>query len=75
VTLHVPKGQTLAFVGESGSGKSTLARVITGLLPPSSGRGVFDGKPTIAGLKSRPNDAPRRLQLIHQMADTATNPH
>ncbi|MCW1410966.1 ABC transporter ATP-binding protein [Rhizobium sp. 1AS11] len=74
VTLHVPKGQTLAVVGESGSGKSTLARVITGLLPPSSGRIVFDGKPLMPGLKSRPNDDLRRIQLIYQMADTAMNP-
>ncbi|MGO8505079.1 ABC transporter ATP-binding protein [Rhizobium leguminosarum] len=74
VTLHVPKGQTLAVVGESGSGKSTLARVITGLLPPSSGRIVFDGKPLMPDLKSRPNDDLRRIQLIYQMADTAMNP-
>ncbi|MBY5402103.1 ABC transporter ATP-binding protein [Rhizobium leguminosarum] len=74
VSLHVPKGQTLAVVGESGSGKSTLARVITGLLPPSSGRMVFDGKPLMPGLKSRPNDDLRRIQLIYQMADTAMNP-
>ncbi|RXT19803.1 ABC transporter [Rhizobium leguminosarum] len=74
VSLHVPKGQTLAVVGESGSGKSTLARVITGLLPPSSGRVVFDGKPLMPGLKNRPNDDLRRIQLIYQMADTAMNP-
>ncbi|MGO6816727.1 ABC transporter ATP-binding protein [Rhizobium brockwellii] len=74
VSLHVPKGQTLAVVGESGSGKSTLARVITGLLPPSSGRVVFNGKPLMPGLKSRSNDDLRRIQLIYQMADTAMNP-
>ncbi|OWV94727.1 ABC transporter ATP-binding protein [Rhizobium sp. R693] len=74
VSLHVPKGQTLAVVGESGSGKSTLARVITGLLSPSSGRIVFDGKPLAPRLKNRPNDDLRRIQLIYQMADTAMNP-
>ncbi|EJC83170.1 ATPase component of various ABC-type transport systems with duplicated ATPase domain [Rhizobium leguminosarum bv. trifolii WSM2297] len=74
VSLHVPKGQTLAVVGESGSGKSTLARVITGLLPPSNGCIVFDGKPLMPALKSRPNDDLRRIQLIYQMADTAMNP-
>ncbi|MBX4917012.1 ABC transporter ATP-binding protein [Rhizobium bangladeshense] len=74
VSLHVPRGQTLAVVGESGSGKSSLARAITGLLPPRSGRIVFDGKPLMPGLKSRPNDDLRRIQLIYQMADTAMNP-
>ncbi|PDT29386.1 ABC transporter [Rhizobium sp. L9] len=74
VSLHVPRGQTLAVVGESGSGKSSLARAITGLLPPSSGRIVFDGKPLMPDLKSRPNEDLRRIQLIYQMADTAMNP-
>ncbi|ARO32932.1 oligopeptide ABC transporter ATP-binding protein (plasmid) [Rhizobium sp. NXC14] len=74
VSLHVPRGQTLAVVGESGSGKSSLARAITGLLPPSSGRIVFDGKPLMPDLNSRPNEDLRRIQLIYQMADTAMNP-
>lgn len=74
VSLHLPKGQTLAVVGESGSGKSTLARVITGLLPPISGSVTFDGKVLTPALKQRSRDDLRRIQLIYQMADTAMNP-
>ncbi|MGO4567832.1 ABC transporter ATP-binding protein [Rhizobium sp. 2YAF20] len=74
VSLHVPKGQTLAVVGESGSGKSTLARVITGLLPPQKGTISFAGKMLSPALKGRSNDDLRRIQLIYQMADTAMNP-
>jgi peptide/nickel transport system ATP-binding protein len=74
VSLHVPKGQTLAVVGESGSGKSTLARVITGLLPPLQGTVSFDGRPLPRALKDRSKDELRRIQLIYQMADTAMNP-
>jgi peptide/nickel transport system ATP-binding protein len=74
VSLHVPKGQTLAVVGESGSGKSTLARVITGLLPPQQGTISFAGKALSPALKGRSNDDLRRIQLIYQMADTAMNP-
>src|SRR5690606_29702314 len=74
VSLHLPKGQTLAVVGESGSGKSTLARVITGLLPPQDGTISFDGKPLPKALKGRSNDELRRVQMIYQMADTAMNP-
>jgi peptide/nickel transport system ATP-binding protein len=61
-------------VGESGSGKSTLARVITGLLPPSAGRVLFEGKPLPPALKQRDRDMLRRIQMIYQMADTAVNP-
>ncbi|EJJ27035.1 ABC transporter ATP-binding protein [Rhizobium sp. CF142] len=74
VSLHVPKGQTLAIVGESGSGKSTLARVVTGLLSPSAGSISFAGKPLTADVRHRPRDDLRRIQLIYQMADTAMNP-
>ncbi|MGR6468105.1 ABC transporter ATP-binding protein [Rhizobium sp. PAMB 3182] len=74
VSLHVPRGQTLAIVGESGSGKSTLARVITGLLPASDGTITFDGEVLPPALKQRTRDQLRRIQLIYQMADTAMNP-
>ncbi|MCZ7450823.1 ABC transporter ATP-binding protein [Agrobacterium rhizogenes] len=74
VSMHLPKGQTLAVVGESGSGKSTLARVITGLLPPSEGTITFDGKKLSKALNSRNKDQLRRVQMIYQMADTAMNP-
>lgn len=74
VSVSVSAGQTLAVVGESGSGKSTLARVITGLLPPRSGRVVFDGQPLSPALKNRSRENLRQLQMVYQMADTAMNP-
>ncbi len=74
VSMHLPKGQTLAVVGESGSGKSTTARVITGLLPPSKGRVLFKGEALPAALKGRSKDQLRQIQMIYQMADTAMNP-
>lgn len=74
VSMHLPKGQTLAIVGESGSGKSTLARVITGLLPPSEGAITFDGKQLPKALNGRSKEELRRVQMIYQMADTAMNP-
>jgi lipopolysaccharide transport system ATP-binding protein len=37
ITLHVKKGEVLGIVGRNGSGKSTLLKVISGILPPSSG--------------------------------------
>lgn len=74
VNVELHPGQTLAVVGESGSGKSTLARVITGLLPPTDGRIVFDGRALTPEQRKRPRDDLRELQMIYQMADTAMNP-
>ncbi len=74
VTIEVPRGHTVAVVGESGSGKSTAARAITGLLPPSKGQILFNGKPLPPALKDRSIDQLQKIQMIYQMADTAMNP-
>ncbi|MCG6890481.1 MAG: ABC transporter ATP-binding protein [Gammaproteobacteria bacterium] len=74
VSIEVPRGSTVAIVGESGSGKSTAARAITGLLPPSSGQILFNGKALPPTLKGRSVDQLQKIQMIYQMADTAMNP-
>ncbi|RVB03067.1 ABC transporter ATP-binding protein [Mesorhizobium sp. M7A.F.Ca.CA.004.07.1.1] len=74
VSIKVPRGRTVAVVGESGSGKSTLARVVTGLLPPISGSISFAGQLLSTGLKTRPKEVLRRIQMIYQMPDNALNP-
>ena len=49
VSLAVAVRERRAVIGPNGAGKTTLFNVITGQLPPSGGRIVFDGEP-IAGL-------------------------
>jgi energy-coupling factor transport system ATP-binding protein len=44
VDLSVPSGQVVALVGANGSGKSTLLRHLDGLLRPTSGRVLVDGR-------------------------------
>lgn len=45
VNLTLEKGEVLALVGESGCGKTTLAKMLLGLLPPTAGSLLIDGKP------------------------------
>ncbi len=49
MSLAVAARERRAVIGPNGAGKTTLFNVITGQLPPSGGRIVFDGEP-IAGL-------------------------
>lgn len=44
VDFTIQNGSFCALVGESGSGKSTLAQLMCGLLVPSSGEVLFEGK-------------------------------
>ena len=74
IELSIHRGRTVAVVGESGSGKSTLARVIMGLLTPGTGEIIFEGENLPPTNRTRPNNLQRRIQMIHQSADTALNP-
>ncbi len=44
VTFTIPKGGAVAFVGSSGAGKTTLVDLILGLLEPTAGEILVDGK-------------------------------
>ena len=44
VNLHVDKGEFVFVVGSSGSGKSTLIQHLNGLLKPTSGRILLQGR-------------------------------
>ena len=44
VSFFVPEGQVLGFLGPNGAGKTTTMRMITGFLPPSSGRVIVAGE-------------------------------
>jgi NitT/TauT family transport system ATP-binding protein len=51
IDLMVRQGELLALLGQSGSGKSTILRCLTGLVEPTSGRVLADGKP-LAGVNT-----------------------
>lgn len=44
VSLEIRSKEIFGLMGESGSGKSTLGKIALGLLPPSSGEVLWEGK-------------------------------
>jgi ABC-type polysaccharide/polyol phosphate transport system ATPase subunit len=44
MTLDIPHGSVLGIVGSNGAGKSTLMRCIAGILSPTEGRVIVNGK-------------------------------
>ena len=71
VSFAVPAGSVLGVVGESGCGKSTLARLILGLLPPSAGDVLVDGK-RLADMDRRARA--RLIQPVFQDPFSSLNP-
>ncbi len=46
ITFHLHEGERVAVVGPNGAGKSTLFKVISGVLPPTSGEAnIFGSRP------------------------------
>ncbi len=44
--LQIPEGETLILLGRSGSGKTTALKCVNGLIFPTSGQVIVNGKPT-----------------------------
>ncbi|WP_291448060.1 ABC transporter ATP-binding protein [Desulfovibrio sp.] len=72
VSLGLRRGESLGLVGESGCGKSTLGRLACGLLPPSEGRVLLEGR------ELPPADAASwaagRIQMVFQDPFSSLNP-
>jgi ABC-2 type transport system ATP-binding protein len=43
ISFEVPKGEILGFLGPNGAGKTTTMRILTGYMPPTSGRATVAG--------------------------------
>jgi len=43
VTFRVDPGEAVMIIGSNGAGKTTLFKTLCGLLPPSSGKVIFEG--------------------------------
>ena len=44
ISLQIYEGEVIGLVGPNGAGKSTLMKVLTGVLDPTAGKIIIEGK-------------------------------
>ena len=70
IRLSVAPGETIVLLGRSGSGKTTLLKTVNGLIAPTAGGIVFEGRPASAW---DPIQLRRRMGYVIQ--DAGLFPH
>jgi ABC-type branched-subunit amino acid transport system ATPase component len=68
VGFAIPPGEVLGIIGPNGAGKTTLINVICGMLPPSSGRVLLDGK----DMTGKPLHVTSRMGIVRSFQQTNT---
>ena len=72
VSFRLDPGEVFGLAGESGSGKSTIARMILGLVKPTSGAILVEGRDFLAERDGRKrSDA---VQMVFQNPGSSLNP-
>lgn len=74
VSFAIRPGETLGLVGESGSGKTTVSKLILGLLRPTEGRVLFDGRDVHALPAGERRWFRRQAQMIFQDPISSLSP-
>ncbi len=71
VNFDIHRGQITTLFGENGAGKSTLMKILAGIVTPTSGEIILDGKPV--RLASTIDARDRGISIIHQELSLAPN--
>ena len=71
VNFDVHRGQVTTLFGENGAGKSTLMKILSGVVQPTAGEIILDGKPVT--FQSSTAALAQGISIIHQELSLAPN--
>ncbi|MFB2552778.1 sugar ABC transporter ATP-binding protein [Ensifer soli] len=71
VNFEIRRGEVTTLFGENGAGKSTLMKILSGVIEPTSGEILLDGKPVTFASSSQARDL--GISIIHQELSLAPN--
>ena len=71
VNFDIHRGQVTTLFGENGAGKSTLMKILSGVVPQTSGDIILDGEPVT--FSSTTDARNRGISIIHQELSLAPN--
>lgn len=74
VSFHIQSNETFGLIGESGCGKTSLSRMLLGLLPPSSGEVMWEGRTLVSANNAFPFAMRKHIQLVFQDPFASLNP-
>ena len=74
VSIEIREGIITGLIGPSGCGKTTLSRIAMKLIPPDSGRIVFDGEDVTDMNRRRFMPYRKNLQMVFQNPYASLDP-
>lgn len=74
VSFSLEEGEIFGLIGGSGSGKTTLIKMILGLIKPSDGEILFEGKDLVKLKKKGWKEVRRSMQAVFQHPHQTFNP-
>ena len=66
INTHFDNGKTNLIIGQSGSGKTVLMKNLVGLLEPTSGEVLYDGRNLVSMSKREKKELRREMGMIFQ---------
>lgn len=68
ISINIKAGETVAVIGESGCGKTVFMKTLVGLIKPTRGSVLFDGKDLSHMTPAQLSDIRRRFGFVFQNA-------